>query len=173
MNPSLKPSQQPPQPPPRPLQRLARLRKVYVSEREFRRDRRLGVIAFVLVNLFAWLAFTWLSTPGNLLPALDPRWPRWYVWVELIPWLANGLVLLLAFVFRPQIAIGFLACITGLLLLGVGLFTVLVASCIVSIPVIMLLPPLGVIVFFVLAVVGTIWLLPKLYAGFQEWWRKP
>jgi hypothetical protein len=174
MNPQLKPPPQAPQPPPPPgpLRRLARLRKTYVSERELRRDRWLVVLAFVVLNILVLLVLQWLGGPAW--PYVSPRnSARLGLWFELLPWLANGLPLLLAFIFRPQIAFGYIACFAGILLLGFSLFAVVVASCIVSIPVILIFPPLGLLAFFGAALVGMVWFLPKVWQGFYEWWRKP
>jgi len=130
-------------------------RKVYESEYDRRSDRRIGAVAFVVVNGLVWLLYQWLSqrAAANLQLSALP-YSRLPIAIQLIPWVANGIVLALTLIFRPEIAIGYLGIFGGILLLGGMLAAVTVISCIVSIPVMFISPQLGLVIWIILLVVG-------------------
>src|SRR5512138_89530 len=113
-------------------------RKVYTTRRERVIDRIIGFLAFPLVNvplgIILWLIpqtaiFSRTSNPGLLL-----------VLISALPWLVNGIVIVLAFLLRPQLGIGYMAFIAiALALVGV-LSVVFVAACFVTIVAVLSFP---------------------------------
>ncbi len=146
---------------------LRRLQKTYDRGVEITDDRATGATTFFVMNLVMYAVVSWI------IPTYLPEWqrqPAGRLLIQLLPWLANGLFLLLAFLFRPQMAIGYLICFGGILLIGFGLFAVLVTSCLVSIPVILVVPPLGGVVLVILLIVGGIWMLAQTIGIIGQWW---
>jgi hypothetical protein len=138
-------------------------RKVYESEHDRRRDRRIGVIACPIVNGALWLLQSWLlgTAVGGLYLSTSASIAL-VTAIELIPWLVNGVVLLLALIFRPEIGIGYLGFFGGLLLLGGTFAAIVVVSCVVSIPIILISNELGLLVWVILMIVSAIYFGIKL-----------
>ena len=74
-------------------------RQVYTTARERRTDQIVGFIAFPIVNFTLWYVIDRL-----LVSAIAPR-----SIVLLLPWIVNGAVLGMAFLFRPQMGVGYIA----------------------------------------------------------------
>ena len=99
-------------------------RKKYQSKKEERIDQLLGLGIFFMLLLFT--AFVIYMT--SKVPAYDNLRDT-----RILPWLINGVFLILAFIFRPQMAVGYLAgfcLIVGGLIILAGAF---LASCVVAI----------------------------------------
>lgn len=82
-------------------------RKVYMTARERRIDQIIGFVAFPMVNAVVWAA-NW--SLARIAPVLHAPYDLIQVYFSLLPWIVNGLLLVLAFLFRPHIGIGYLAC---------------------------------------------------------------
>jgi hypothetical protein len=137
--------------------------KVYDSEYDRRSDRIIGIIAFPIVNGALWLLQSWLLGPGVSGRYLSvPASLALVTAIEAFPWVVNGVLLLLALIYRPEIAIGYLGFLGGILLLGGALAAIVVVSCVVSIPVILISPQLGTVVWVSLMVVGALFFGIKL-----------
>src|SRR5262245_17643937 len=128
-------------------------RKVYESEYELRRDRTIGALAFAIVNLLLWLVYSWLIGWALVRYGDSPPDIRYVTAIQLLPWIANGLLLLLALWYRPQFAVGYLIFPASALIIGTALGILLVGSCVVSIP-FWFLGPVGPIVFGGLVLFG-------------------
>ncbi len=76
-------------------------RKVYTTDRERKSDQVIGCVAFPIVNVALWLAMSRLLAEATT----DQARAR----ALLLPWIVNGLVLILAFLFRPQTGVGYIA----------------------------------------------------------------
>lgn len=84
-------------------------RKIYTTTRERKIDQSIGFVACPLLNV-PLLAANWLmplAADGLHVPTQVAQ--VFQVCVSLLPWIVNGLVLVLAFLFRPHIGIGYIA----------------------------------------------------------------
>jgi hypothetical protein len=130
-------------------------RKVYTTERERKTDQIIGFAAFPLVNAALWFVMDRLL--------VDRVWAN----VSLLPWIVNGLVLTLAFLFRPQMGIGYVACI-GLVCIPIVPGLVCVAACFVAVAVKEPWGPvIGLLVFLGLAA-GLFWLYCQVLAAIDR-----
>jgi hypothetical protein len=110
-------------------------RKVYTTDRERKTDQIIGFAAFPLVNAALWFAMDRLLADHV----------RGNIWS--LPWLVNALVLVLAFLFRPQMGIAYVACI-GLLCIPILPGFMCIAACFVKEP---WGPVIGLLMFLGLA----------------------
>jgi hypothetical protein len=86
-------------------------RKVYTTARERKIDQIIGFVACPLLNV-PLLAANWLMPlAGDALHVPTQAAQVFQVCASLLPWIVNGLVLVLAFLFRPHIGIGYMAAI--------------------------------------------------------------
>ena len=113
-------------------------RKVYTTRRERMIDQIIGFLAFPLVNVPLGIVLLTISEriDSQLLAAL----------VSALPWLVNGIVLVLAVLLRPEFAIGYVTFIGAAVAVVTALSVVVVAACFVIIP---LAPVLGDLVNWV------------------------
>jgi xanthosine utilization system XapX-like protein len=145
-------------------------RRVYRSGYERKRDQRIGAVAFPLVNAVVWLAILWMpGWIGTMLPAGVPP-VQLQTFFRLLPWVVNGGVLIWAFIFRPQIGVGYITCFGAILFAGVALAVVAVGSCAISIPFIALIGLPGLLVFVAAALIGFAWLVSVGYEKVNWWW---
>jgi hypothetical protein len=82
--------------------------------------------------------------------------------IELIPWIVNGVLLVLALIYRPEIGVGYIGFIGAILILAGTFAALVVVSCVVSIPIILISNQLGLIVWIVLMVISVIFFGIKL-----------
>jgi len=138
-------------------------RKVYASDRERKRDRRIGFLVFLGVNVVPWgglaIMSPWAPQGSQLLNAL-----------LLVPWIVNGVVLAWALIFRPYVGVGYLACLGGIIVGSVALGVVFVGSCLIALATAMVIGPLAVIVFLLLFIGGIFLLGRWAISAFQNWW---
>jgi len=86
-------------------------RKIYTTARERKIDQLIGFVACLLLNVLL-LAANWLMPlAGGALHVPIQAAQVFQVCASLLPWIVNGLVLGLAFLFRHHIAIGYIAAI--------------------------------------------------------------
>ena len=91
-------------------------------------DQIIGFLAFPLVNVPLWIISQRVDSSA-------------------LPWLVNGIVLALAFLFRPQFGVGYIAFI-GIAITVVTVLSVLfVAACFVSILSAAVIGPLAIALF--------------------------
>lgn len=103
------------------------IRKVYATDRERKSDQRLGCVAFPLVNVPLWLIGLLISesVPHTTFQAI----------VLLLTWIVNGLILIAAFLFRPQIGVGYIMSV-ALIICGTLMMSALtVGSCLAGLAV--------------------------------------
>lgn len=116
-------------------------RKIYSTKRERVIDQFLGFLAFPLLNIplgiILWIIphTTILSRTSN--PGL------WLVLISALPWLINGIVIVLAFLLRPQLGVGYIAFIAVALTLVAVMSVVFVAACFVTFVAVLSFPGMG------------------------------
>jgi hypothetical protein len=144
-------------------------RRVYESEYEMRRDRTIGALAFAIVNLLLWLVYQWLIRWALGAYSDSPPDMRYVTAIQLLPWVVNVALVLLALWYRSQIGIGYLILPASILIIGTALAMLLVGSCIVSIP-FWLLGPVGPLVFGGLVLFGLIRFGPPIIDEIRKFW---
>ena len=100
-------------------------RKVYTTRRERMTDQIVGFLAFPLVNVplgfFLWIisqiAYSWLLS----------------ILFSALPWLVNGILILLALLWRPEIAIGYVTFMGAAVAMIILMSVLFVAACFVTI----------------------------------------
>ena len=98
-------------------------------------DQIMGFLAFPLVNVPLWI--------------ISQRMESW-----ALPWIVNGIVLALAFLFRPQFGVGYIAFIGIAIIVLTVLSVVFVAACFVSVLAGLVIGPLAIVLFIVLMAAG-------------------
>ena len=91
-------------------------------------DQIIGFLAFPLVNVPLWIISQRIDSSA-------------------LPWLVNGIVLALAFLFRPQFGIGYIAFIGAAVTVVTALSVLFVAACFVSILSAAVIGPLAIALF--------------------------
>ena len=153
-------------------------RKVYATSRERKLDQLIGFAAFPILNLILWAV---LGALGFIVqPAYGPLPGNDLVSITILalPWIMNGMVLALAFAFRPQIGIRYLAFIVIGTGASIALSFLLVAACFTSL--IVAIPFMGfrndaasvvlLVVFFGLSLAGLIFLGWLAVGWIRNWW---
>jgi hypothetical protein len=136
-------------------------RKVYTTQRERMIDRILGLFAFPLLNIplgiMIWMIPQRIDSP--LLAIL----------ILALPWVVNGIVLVLAFLLRPEFAIGYIVFIGAAVALATGVGVVFLAACFVIIPLVPVLGDLTGWAFACLMAVGLVVLGIVAYEIIRSW----
>lgn len=101
-------------------------RKIYTTARERKIDQLIGFVAFPVLNSVLLIAGWLLAQAAYGLHAPDSV-AR--LCISLPPWIANGIVLVLAFLFRPHIGIGYVAAIAVLLCASVAMGILFLGEC--------------------------------------------
>ena len=141
-------------------------RKYYKYDYERKADRRAGFFAFPIINGAVWFA-SWLLSTGVQSGG---------VWGLLLPWLANGLILVFAFIFRPEFAVGYItfisAAITAVFVLGF----LFVGGCFLAIGVGFIFTPLGPLagivaigVYLAILAAGLAWSVDQATRWYDNW----
>ena len=105
-------------------------RKVYTTRRERMIDQVLGFLAFPLVNIPLGIIL-WIIPQTSIFSRIsNPELSL--VLISALPWLVNGIVIILAFLFRPQLGVGYIAFIAIALTLVAVLSVAFVAACFVT-----------------------------------------
>jgi hypothetical protein len=91
-------------------------------------DQIIGFLAFPLVNVPLWIISQRIDSSA-------------------LPWIVNGIVLALAFLFRPQFGVGYIAFIGIAITVVTVLSVVFVAACFVSILSAAVIGPLAIALF--------------------------
>jgi hypothetical protein len=134
-------------------------RKVYATDRERKVDQVRGALAFPLVNVVL-----------GAIVSLSPRRTddSTGVLFLLLPWIVNVLVLVLAFLFRPEIGTGYIVSIAFTISAALALGVLFVVACVISLPG-WALGPVGPVLFFVLLGIGFIKIAGWAFGHFQNW----
>lgn len=136
-------------------------RKVYATRRERMRDQIRGFLAFPLLNVslgvILWTIKHRINSPLLML-------------VPALPWIANGIVIVLAFLLRPEFAIGYIAFICAILAFVMALSVVVVAACFVIIPLAPVIGELVNLLFLFLVAAGLFGLVVWAIDLFTNWW---
>ena len=98
-------------------------RKVYTTPRERLTDQIIGFLAFPLVNVLLWI-IVWVIPQMIDSPLI--------ILVSVLPWLVNGIVIVLAFLLRHQFGVGYMAFIAVALTVVAILSVSFVAACFVT-----------------------------------------
>ena len=118
-------------------------RKVYTTRDERQNDQLIGFFAFPFVNTLLWALTNWLleSTGGNYHgPSQgDPLGLA----ILSLPWIVNGIILALAFIFRPQIGVGYLGFVVLAIGGGIVLGVVFLVACFIGVVPVGILGSLG------------------------------
>jgi len=103
-------------------------RKVYATNRERKIDQLIGFVAFPLVNGVLWFVTNRLLAWAAV-ACRGPDYDLARACILLMPWIINGIVIALAFLFRPAIGDGYIACIGVALFIPLVLSILFVAAC--------------------------------------------
>jgi len=146
--------------------------KVYESFAQQKIDQRIGFVAFLIVNVVVGVLIGLLSNWVDSI-TIEPtvRHPNLRLAIALLPWVVNGLLLIWALIFRRYIAVGYLVCLGGLLVVGALLGLIGVVAFFLAIPLSALIGPIGDLIFVVLALGGSIWFIVKVIPIFKNWWE--
>jgi len=138
-------------------------RKVYATRRERMTYHIIGFLAFPLVNvplgILLWMISQRIDSHSQF-PTL----------ILALPWLVNGIVIVLAFLLRPEFAIGYIAFIGAAVAVVMALGVVVVAACFVIIPLAPVIGDLANWVFIFLVAAGLFGLVVLVIYLFTDWW---
>jgi hypothetical protein len=147
-------------------------RKVYATSQERKADQIKGFWAFPLVNVplqtIVWMIL-WMSSYVIYPRELTLVWALPLLFVRVLPWLVNGIVLVLAFMFRPEFGVGYIAFIAVAIIASTALSILFVAACFVSILSAAVMEDLAIWVFVFLMVAGLLGLGVFAIYVFRSW----
>lgn len=126
-------------------------RKEYITGRERMIDQITGFWAFPLVNIVVWIISQRIDSLA-------------------LPWLVNIIVLIFAYLFRPEFGTGYIAFIAVALIMVTASSILFVAACFVSILSAAILGNLAVLLFAILMLVGLYGLARFAIDVFSNWW---
>ena len=147
------------------------MKKVYATDQERKSDQRLGCIAFPLVNGAIWMG--WLVvTEGLIIDA------NLFALGLGAAWFVNGIIFILAFLFRPALGVGYIVSIALILVAVMMLGGLCLVSCFagyaVALPLdIVITHVLGYLVALVLFFVGLRFFYRWAHAAYEDWWSSP
>ena len=140
-------------------------RNVSATRRERMIYHIIGFLAFPLVNVPLWIILWMISQ------RIDSQSQSQLLTLVLaLPWLVNGIVIVLAFLLRPEFAIGYIAFIGASIALVIALGILVVAACFVIIPLAPIIGDLANWVFLLLIVVGLFGLVVWAIDLIANWW---
>ena len=138
-------------------------RKVYSSNRERKRDWRAGFIAFPGVNVAVWGIAAMLSSQ---VPAMSQLLNVLLV----LPWVVNGAVLIWALIFRPYVAVGYMACLAAILVGVLAISALFVSSCVLGFAIGAVVGPLALLLAIAIFIFGVVQLGNWADSIFKGWW---
>ena len=109
--------------------------KIYTTRGERMTDQIIGFLAFPLVNILLWIIVRVISQTVNSPPLI--------ILASVLPWLVNAIVIILAFLLRPQFGVGYMAFIAVALTVVAILSISFVAACFVTFTVVLSFPAIG------------------------------
>ena len=148
------------------------MKKVYTTDQERKSDQRLGCIAFPLVNGAIWLG--WLIATEGLTEIDVIPW----AWALGAAWFVNGIIFILAFLFRPSLGVGYIVSIALILVAVMMLGCIFLVSCFAGLAValpldIAITHVLGYLVALVLLFGGLRFFYRWAHAAYEDWWVPP
>ena len=126
-------------------------RKVYTTRRERMNDQIIGFWTCPLLNVVLWIISQRIDSLA-------------------LPWLVNGIVLTLAFLFRPGFGMGYIAFIAVAVTVVTASSVLFVAACFVAIRSAEVIGNLAVVLFGILMLVGLYVLGRFAIDVFTNWW---
>ena len=100
-------------------------RKIYATRRERMTYQVIGFLAFPLVNVPLWILLGILSQLASSSSLT--------ILLSAVPWLVNGIVIVLALLFHPEFGVGYVVFIGAAVAVVTVLSIVFVAACFVTI----------------------------------------
>jgi len=143
-------------------------REIYTTDQERKADQLIGGVAFPLVNLILAMIIIQLWEGAEKTYWGSPEYSAIRTRILLIPWFVNGVILTLAFLFRPQMGVGYIASFFVIASAGIVLGGLFVVTCAVSVPG-WCLGPVGPVVFLILFGYGLAFLARWAKATYQYW----
>jgi WD40 repeat protein len=144
-------------------------REIYTTDQERKEDQLIGGVAFPLVNLILAMIIIQLWEGAEKTYWGSPEYSAIRTRILLIPWFVNGVILTLAFLFRPQMGVGYIASFFVIASAGIVLGGLFVVTCAVSVPG-WCLGPVGPVVFLILFGYGLVFVARWAKATYQIWW---
>jgi hypothetical protein len=138
-------------------------RKVYATRRERKIDQIIGFLAFPVVNVPLGIIIWTITHIQRIDPLLQ-------LLVSAVPWLVNGIILVLGALLRPELAVGYTSFIGAMVAVAIALSVVVVAACFVIIPLAPLIGDLANWIFIALIVAGLFGLVLLAIELFISWW---
>jgi hypothetical protein len=140
----------------------------YATGRERRTDQILGFLAFPLLNVPLGIIL-WFIPQTTILSRMSN--PTLLLLISALPWIVNGIVLVLAFLLRPDFAVGYIAFIGAAVAVVTALSVLFVAACFVTILSAAIIGEQLAIGLFVVLMLGGVSVLVALAIYiFQNWW---
>ena len=136
-------------------------RKVYNTRRERMTDQVIGFLAFPLLNVPLGIIFSMISQRND---------SQSLMLVSALPWLINALVLVLAALLRPELAMGYIGFIAIALTATSALSVLFVAACFVTFISVPILGELANLLFVLLMLGGLYGLTVFAIRVFRDWW---
>lgn len=141
---------------------------------ERKRNQRQGFFACLGINVILLFIWSLSSRTGS-----PPEVTNTEIFLLALPWIVNIGVLVLALVFRPQFAVGYLAFFATIIIGGSMVGIVFVTACFASVVAMFVLSPLGEVGSYVGFLVvlpavflgGFYWLWKTFLPQIEEWWR--
>lgn len=144
-------------------------RKTDKTDQERKEDQLLGAVAFPLVNLGLAMITILLWERAEKTYLGSPEYSAIRTRILLLPWFVNGVILTLAFLFRPQIGVGYITSVFLIASAAIVLGGLFVVTCALSFPG-WFLGPVGPVVFLILFGYGLVFLARWAKASYQYWW---
>ncbi len=146
-------------------------RKVYATSRERKADQIKGFWAFPIVNVPLWIIsqMMYSQLPTRVATTDLSSFAPVRALISALPWLVNGIVLVLSFLFRPQFGVGYVAFIAIAITAVTALSVLFVAACFVSILSAAVIGNLAIGLFAVLMLGGLYYLSLFARSLFRSW----
>ena len=146
-------------------------RKVYATSRERKADQIKGFWAFPIVNVPLWIVSQMIYSQLPTRVAMTDLSSFMLIrgLVSALPWLVNGIVLVLAFLFRPGFGVGYVAFIAIAITVVTALSVLFVAACFMSVVSTLVIGPLAIALFVVLMSGGLYYLAIFAHRLFRDW----
>ena len=136
-------------------------RKTYATRRERMTSQVIGFLAFPLVNVPLWIILWIISQIAS------SSWLT--ILLSAVPWLVNGIVIVLALFFHPEFAVGYVACIAIAIGVATALGVLFVAACFVTFLSAVVIGDLAKWVFIVLMAAGVLGIVVLAVYVFTAW----
>ena len=146
-------------------------RKVYATSHERKADQIKGFWAFPIVNVPLWIIsqVIYSQLPMRAATMELSSFVPVRALISALPWLVNGVMLVLAFLFRPQFGVGYIAFIAIAITVVIALSVLFVAACFVSVLSAAVIGNLAIALFTVLMLGGLYYLGVFARSLFQSW----